>query len=188
LTRERPDLVILDIALPDANGLDILKEIRRYYSVPVLVVSVRSDELSRVKGLELGADDYMSKPFSHTELLARIRAVLRRSHMPELWGDEGVVQGKGLAIDLASGRTYVEGREVELTATEWDLLSYLVRNEGRIVPVRVLAEKVWGLEFVENSTIRMSVHRLRTKLGDDTKSPRIIRSHRGRGYGFALPR
>jgi DNA-binding response OmpR family regulator len=186
--QETPDVVILDVALPDGNGLDVLKEIRRFHSVPVLVVSVRSDEVSRVKGLELGADDYITKPFSHTELLARIKAVLRRSHRPELWGDEGVVQGRGLSIDLASGRAYVDGREVELTATEWNLLSYLVRNEGRIIPVQILAQKVWGLDFVESSTIRMSVHRLRTKLGDDSKTPRLIRSHRGRGYGFTLPR
>ncbi|TAN35039.1 response regulator transcription factor, partial [Patescibacteria group bacterium] len=91
---ESPDLVILDLALLDGNGLDVLKEIRRFFDVPVLIVSATADELSRVKGLEIGADDYIVKPFSHTELLARIRAALRRAHMPELWKDEGIVTGE----------------------------------------------------------------------------------------------
>ena len=183
---ESPDAVILDLVLADGHGLDVLKEIRSFSDVPVIIVSVWSDEVTRVKSLELGADDYICKPFSHTELLARIRAVLRRSHMPFLRQDAGIVRGANLSIDLGAGRAYVDGSEAELSATEWKLLTFLVRNEGRIMSMEMLATKVWGATFVEPSTIKMCVRRLRMKLGDDTRSPRIIRSHRGRGYSFEL--
>jgi len=184
--RESPDLVILDLALLDGNGMDVLKDIRRFSDVPVLIVSATADEVSRVKGLELGADDYIVKPFSHTELLARIRATLRRAHMPELWKDEGVVTGDKISIDLAAGRVYVDGSEAQFSATEWKLLAYLVRNAGKVISTRALTQNVWGLSFVENSTIKMCVRRVRLKLGDNTQSPRIIRSYRGRGYAFEL--
>lgn len=186
VSKNAPDLVILDLALLDGYGLDVLKDIRRVSDVPVLIVSVKADELTRVKGLELGADDYIVKPFSHTELLARVRAVLRRSHMPELWGDEGVLKGEGFSIDLAAGRVYVNGEEATLSATEWKLLAYLCRNAGRVIPMQAIAMNVWGLNYVENSTIKMCVRRVRMKIGDDTKAPRIIRSHRGRGYSLEL--
>jgi len=183
---ELPDIVILDLVLADGNGLDVLKDIRGWSDVPVIIVSVKGDEVVRVRGLELGADDFVAKPFSHTELLARMRAVLRRTHMPSLWQDAGVVKGKNLTIDLSAGRAFVDGHETELSATEWKLLIYLSRNEGRIIPPDMLASKVWGVTFVEPSTIKMCVRRLRVKLGDDTRAPRIIRSHRGRGYSFEL--
>ncbi len=188
LEAESPDVVILDLALMDGYGLDVLKEIRRFSDVPVLIVSVKADEMSRVKGLEYGADDYIVKPFSPTELLARIRAVLRRAHMPELWKDEGVIKAGRVTIDLAAGRAYVDGAETEFSATEWKLLSYLVRNAGKVIPAQALAVNVWGLNYVESSTIKMCIRRLRQKLGEDTQSPRIIRSFRGRGYSFEMSR
>ncbi len=188
LETESPDVIILDLALMDGYGLDVLKEIRRFSDVPVLIVSVKADEMSRVKGLEYGADDYIVKPFSHTELLARIRAVLRRAHMPELWKDEGVIKAGRVTIDLAAGRVYVDGKETEFSATEWKLLSYLARNAGKVIPAQALAVNVWGLNYVESSTIKMCIRRLRQKLGEDTQSPRIIRSFRGRGYSFELAR
>jgi two-component system KDP operon response regulator KdpE len=183
---EAPDVVILDLVLADGNGLDLLKDVRTWSDVPVIIVSVKGDEVIRVKGLELGADDFIAKPFSHTELLARMRAVLRRTRMPSLWQDAGVMKGRNLTIDMSSGRAFVSGQETELSATEWKLLIYLARNEGRIIPPEMLASKVWGVTFVEPSTIKMCVRRLRVKLGDDTRAPRIIRSHRGRGYSFEL--
>ncbi len=186
LETESPDVVILDLALMDGYGMDVLREIRKFSDVPVLIVSVKADEMSRVKGLEYGADDYIVKPFSHTELLARIRAVLRRAHMPELWKDEGVIKAGRVTIDMASGRVYVDGTETEFSATEWKLLSYLVRNAGKVIPPQALAINVWGLNYVESSTIKMCIRRLRQKLGEDTQSPRIIRSFRGRGYSFEL--
>jgi len=185
---ESPDVVILDLVLADGNGMDVLRSIRKVSDVPVLIVSARADEVSRVKGLEEGADDYIAKPFSHTELLARIRAVLRRAHMPEMWKDQGVVRADGLTIDLASGRVYVNGVEAIFSATEWKLLAYLVRNSGKVIPAQALAVNVWGLNYVENSTIKMCIRRIRQKLGDDTQSPRLIRSYRGRGYSFELKR
>jgi len=188
LESESPDLVVLDLALLDGHGLDFLKEIRSFSDVPVLIVSAAADEVSRVRGLELGADDYLMKPFSHAELLARIRAVLRRAHMPELWKDEGVVTGETISIDLAAGRVYINGTEAPFSATEWKLLAYLARNEGKVISTRALAQNVWGLNYVENSTIKMCIRRVRLKLGDNTQSPRIIRSYRGRVYSFELPR
>ncbi len=185
---EPPDLVILDLVLADGYGLDVLKDIRAVTDVPVIIVSVKGGEVSRVKGLELGADDFIVKPFSHTELLARMRAVLRRARMPFRGQDAGVVKGKSLTIDLGAGRAFVGNRETELSATEWKLLIYLARNEGRIIPAEMLASRVWGASFVEPSTIKMCVRRLRLKLGDDTRAPRIIRSHRGRGSSFELDR
>jgi DNA-binding response OmpR family regulator len=137
LENESPDVVILDLILADGNGMDVLRSIRKVSDVPVLIVSARADEVSRVKGLEEGADDYLAKPFSHTELLARMRAVLRRAHMPEMWRDQGVVQGDGLSIDLASGRVYVNGVEAIFSATEWKLLAYLVRNAGKGGPAAI---------------------------------------------------
>lgn len=184
---ETPDVVILDLGLPDMDGMNVLKEIRAFSNVPVLVVTARGDETSRVKGLESGADDYIVKPFSHTELLARVKAVLRRTQMPELWGDEGVVTGGLFMVDLAGRRLMVNGIEVNLTPTEWGLLTCLVRNEGRVIPQKMLAEKVWGSEHIDTAAIKMSVYRLRRKLGDDLRSPRIIHSRRGLGYSFTRP-
>jgi DNA-binding response OmpR family regulator len=108
--------------------------------------------------------------------------------MPEVRQDQGVVQADGLSIDLASGRVYVNGVEAIFSATEWKLLVYLVRNSGKVIPAQALAVNVWGLNYVESSTIKMCIRRLRQKLGDDTQSPRLIRSYRGRGYSFELKR
>jgi DNA-binding response OmpR family regulator len=185
---ESPDLVILDLTLPDGHGLDFLTEIRRLSDVPLLIVSGAADEATRVKGLELGADDYVVKPFSHMELLARMQASLRRAHMPERRKDEGVVTGENVSIDLAAGRVYVTGVEALFSATEWKLLAYLARNPGKVVSTSDLARNVWGLNYVENSTIKMCIRRVRLKLGENMQSPRIIRSYRGRGYSFELPR
>jgi two-component system KDP operon response regulator KdpE len=184
-----PNIVILDLGLPDMDGLEVLQEIRTFSDVPVIIVTGRGEETSKVVGLEMGADDYIIKPFSHTELMARAKAVLRRTNMPELRRDEGVANGRGIAIDLAGCRLTVEGNEIDLTPTEWRLLSYLVRNEGRVVTQGALAEKVWGSEYLNGSAIKMCVRRLRLKMGNASESPeRIIRTHRGMGYSFSMPR
>ena len=185
---EAPDIVIFGLGLLDADGHEVLREIRRFSDVPVIIVSARGDEVDRVKGLEMGSDDYIVKPFYPTELLARVRAVLRRTRMPELMGDPGVANGRGLSVDLAGYRLLVDGHEVTLTPTEWKLLSYFVRNEGRVASHRLLAEKVWGAEYPDGSAIKMCVRRLRVKPGDDPHQPRIIRSHRGIGYSFSMLR
>ena len=182
-----PDIVILDIGLPDMDGPVVLQEIRKYSDVPVIVVTGHSEETVRVTCLEMGADDYLVKPFSHTELMARGKAVLRRSHMPQLKGDEGIFSGRGMSIDLSGRRLLVEGNEVSLTPTEWKFLSYLVRNEGRVISHAALAEKVWGTEFLQGSAIKMCVRRLRQKFGDHSSPAGVIRTHRGIGYSFVRP-
>ena len=183
-----PDIVILDLGLPDTDGMEVLREIRRFSDLPIIIVTGNGEETAKVTGLELGADDYIVKPFSFTELMARAKAVLRRTHMPELRGDEGIIGGRGLSIDLAGHRLLVEGQEVNLTPTEWRLLTYLVRNKGRVVPHRVLAEKVWGSEFLNDSAIKMGIRRLRMKIGEDNRASEVIRTHRGLGYSLAMPR
>lgn len=185
---EAPDIVILDLGLPDMDGLQVLKEIRRFSDVPVIIVTAKGDETARVKGLETGADDYIVKPFSHTELLARVKAVLRRTQQPGLWDDEGLISGPGFTVDLGGRRVLRDGTEVDLTATEWKLLSYLVRNQGRVITYGMLAQRVWGSEYVSQSAIKMCIRRLRLKLGDDPRKANIIRSHRGHGYSFAVSR
>lgn len=114
---EAPDVVVLDLGLPDTDGLQVLGEVRKFSDVPVIIVTARGEEMARVKGLEMGADDYIVKPFSHTELLARVRAILRRSQKPELWTDEGMVTGTGFMVDLGGRRVMVSGKEVNLTPT-----------------------------------------------------------------------
>lgn len=120
---ESPDVVILDLGLPDVDGLNVLQEVRRFSSVPVIIVTARGDEIARINGLELGADDYIVKPFYYTELLARVKAVLRRTRTPEFWSNDAVVSGNDLTIDFKNGVLKVDGKEVKLTLTEWNLLS-----------------------------------------------------------------
>ncbi|HEX2697684.1 MAG TPA: response regulator transcription factor, partial [Anaerolineales bacterium] len=143
------------------------------------------DEVDRVKGLELGADDYIIKPFSHTEFLARVKAILRRSHMPQLRRDEGVLNLPGLVVDFAERRLLLEdGKEILITPMEWNLLYHLSRNRGRVIPYASLAENVWGTQYVTQSAIKAAVYRLRQKLSDDGHIPKFIRSHPGVGYSL----
>ena len=180
-----PDIVILDLDLPDVQGVRVLKEIRRFSDLPVIVVSGDPEETTKINALELGADDCLSKPFPPTELMARAKAVLRRTHMPELRDDSGIVRGDGISIDLSRRRMLIDEQEISLTPTEWRLLTYLVRNEGRVISHRVLAEKVWHSEYTTGSAIKMCVRRLRHKIGDAGHCSAMIRTHRGMGYSFA---
>ena len=180
-----PDIVILDLALPDMRGVDVLKEIRRFSDLPLIVVSGDQQETTKITALEMGADDYLTKPFSPTELMARAKAVLRRTHMPELRDDSGIVRSDGISIDLSRHRMLIDEQEISLTPTEWRLLTYLVRNEGRVISHRVLAEKVWHSEYTTGSAIKMCVRRLRHKIGDAGNCSAVIRTHRGMGYSFA---
>jgi DNA-binding response OmpR family regulator len=187
--KESPDIVILDLGLPDKDGVDVLKEIRAASHVPVIIVTARGEEINRVKGLEAGADDYILKPFSHTEFLARVRAVMRRSQPAPVQKRSASPESNGqvASIDMKGSRVVVKGREINLTPTEWSLLAALVQNEGKVVDHLTLAEKTWGSNYVSEAAVKMVVHRLRNKLGDDPKSPKIIRSHRGFGYSFGMP-
>lgn len=187
--REAPDVVILDLGLPDIDGLQVVPAIRNFSNVPIVILTARDDRTSTVKGLEVGADDYITKPFDPMELLSRVKAILRRTSMPELLGDEGVVKGKNLVIDLASHRVSVSGAVVSLTPTEWKLLSYLARNEGKVVSQQALADRLWGDESLgDPATMRRYISRLREKLGDDPQSPQLILTEHGMGYRFLRPR
>ncbi len=182
---ESPDMVVLDLGLPDIDGLDVLKDIRLFSDIPIVILTARNDEVSIVKGLELGADDYIVKPFSHIELLARVRAVLRRTQMPELKGSEKPIRSGELSIDFSSKEVRQSGKMVYLTPTEWRMLTELVRNEGRLLSYETLLRRVWGDDYVnDTSYIKKYVYRLRQKLGDDPQAPRLIVSVRGMGYKF----
>lgn len=186
---ELPDVVILDLGLPDTDGIEVLQEIRRFSNVPVVILTARTEDSAVVRGLETGADDYVTKPFDSMVLLARVKNALGGTHMPQLRGEQRRIDAVRLTIDLSAHIVTIDNKPVALTATEWKLLSELVRNEGRLVTQEKLAERLWGENaFEAQSTIRSYVARLRTKLGDDPQNPRIILTERGTGYRFIRPR
>ena len=185
---ESPDVVILDLGLPDMDGLDVLKDVRSFSNVPTIIVTVRSDEMDRIRGLELGADDYITKPFSHLELLARIKAVLRRTLMPGLKAGEKSFYSTRLNIDFTTRTVTVSGNPVRLTATEYSLLHYLVLNEGAVLTHRAILEKVWGEEYTNSPEyLKVYIQRLRNKLEEDPGNPQFLISKRGVGYKFVKP-
>ncbi len=186
--KESPDVVILDLGLPDIDGMQVLREIRQFSNVPIVILSGRTGDSDIIKGLESGAEDYVTKPFNPMVLLSHVKSVLGRTRMPELRGNQARVDGKELSIDLASRRLTVRGKPVALTATEWVLLSELVRNEGRVVSQQRLADRLWGGDMVESeSAIRQYISRLRAKLGDNPQAPTIILTEYGTGYRFIRP-
>ncbi len=181
----RYDAVLLDLMLPGKDGLEVCREIRARSDVPIIVLTARGEEADRVMGLELGADDYLAKPFSPRELLARIRAVVRRAK-----GRAGpareTVQVGGLVVDPAARRVTLDGREIALTGYEFDLLHALARRAGRVLAREQLMELAKGsAEEAFDRSIDVHVSRLRQKLGDDPKRPRLIKTVRGAGYLLA---
>lgn len=183
--REKPDLIVLDIMLPGMDGLDVLREIRKSSQVPVIMLTAKESEVDKVVGLELGADDYLTKPFSPRELVARVKAVLRRA-VPQPDEAEEVLQCSGLTVDTNRRKVEVEGTgEVELTAKEFDLLYVLAANRGIVLKRDRLMEKVWGYEYIgDTRTVDVYIRHLREKLGDDADNPRFIETVRGVGYRF----
>ena len=183
LERESYDVVLLDVMMPGDDGLTVLGKIRKLGRVPVIMLTAKGDETDRVVGLELGADDYVSKPFSPRELLARIRAVLRRTGAAI---DDPIVRAGGLVLDLGARTAEDEGHVLELTGLEFDLLAALVRKQGRVVPRdRLLAEAGRESTVVSERTVDVHISHLRSKLGDDPRSPTRIKTVRGVGYVFA---
>jgi two-component system KDP operon response regulator KdpE len=181
-----PDLVLLDIMLPDIDGLELLRMIREFSPVPILMVTAKGEEDDRVRGLERGADDYITKPFSPRELASRIRAVLRRDEMPRTAAHHPIVVDNRLTIDFDRREVRVEGRPVVLRPTEFRLLYHLVQNAGRVVTHDQLLAKVWGYEYREETHyLRLYVNYLRQKLEPDPAQPRYILTERGVGYRFA---
>ncbi len=185
---ESPDVVILDIGLPDIDGYQVLKEIRRFSDVPVLMLTVRGEDTDVAKGLELGADDYITKPFSHIELIARVQAVLRRTQGLAVAAEERPFTSGKLSVDFSRNEVMLAGHPVKLTSTERKLLYYLIRNEGRILSHESLLAKVWGDTYVDaRDLLRVHIQHLRQKLEDNAESPNIIVTEHGIGYKFIRP-
>jgi two-component system KDP operon response regulator KdpE len=183
--REQPNLVLLDIGLPGKDGYEALKEIRAFSDVPVIMLTARDDAMDKVRGLELGADDYVTKPFNHLELLARMKAVLRRLDLPAPTDRVPSFKAGDLEVDFGAAEARLGGRRLELTPTEYKLLYHLVRNAGQVLPHGTLLAKVWGREYVDEvDYVRVYMRRLRDKLGDDPEHPRYLRTERGVGYRF----
>jgi DNA-binding response OmpR family regulator len=182
--REKPDLVLLDVMLPGPSGLEICRAIRRHDpTLPVLIVSARSQEKDRVAGLDLGADDYIPKPFSVRELLARVRTALRRRRA--MAHEEKPIKFGTCELDCAARVLRVDGKERECSTKEFELLRYLVRNRGHVVSRDQILNRVWGYEYEGTSrTIDNFVQKIRQKIEDDPDDPRWIRTVRGVGYRF----
>ena len=185
---EAPDIVLLDIGLPGRDGFDVLRELRTFSDVPVVMLTARDDAMDKVKGLELGADDYVTKPFNHLELMARVRAVLRRHDMPAPATRAPSFRSGELEIDFARQEVRLRGERVDLTPTEYKLLYHLARNAGHVLQHGTLLAKVWGREYMdETDYVRVYIRRLRDKLGDDPEHPRYIQTERRLGYRFLAP-
>jgi two-component system KDP operon response regulator KdpE len=179
-----PDVILLDLGLPDMSGLDVITAVRGWSRVPIVVLSARQHGEDKVDALDAGADDYVTKPFAMNELLARLRAALRRSAAPADT-DEAVIVAGALTIDLARRRVLRDGTEVRLSPTEWSMLEVLVRNRGRMVGRRQLLQEVWGPGYSdETHYLRVYSAQLRRKLEDDPAHPRHIVTQPGMGYIF----
>jgi len=177
-----PDLVIVDLGLPGLDGIDVIRGLRGWTTVPIIVVSAREGDTSKVAALDAGADDYVTKPFSITELLARVRASLRR-HQPV--ADDPIVETSDFVVDFVSRRVTRNGAAVHLTPTEWSIVEYLVRHPGRLVTQRQLLQRVWGPQY-ENETNYLRVHMaaIRRKLEPTPGQPRYFLTDPGVGYRF----
>jgi two-component system, OmpR family, response regulator RegX3 len=182
-----PDLVMLDLALPDGDGRDVCRELRRRSDVPIVMLTARGTEMDKIVGLELGADDYVVKPFSAAEVISRIRAVLRRSASRDAAPAEPIRVGE-VEIDPAARIARLRGAELDLSRKEFDLLAELMRNAGRVVTREDLMSRVWDVNwFGSTKTLDVHVGWLRRKLGDDPNRPTYIETVRGVGFRFAAP-
>lgn len=186
--QHEPDLVVLDVAMPAPNGFAVLERIRTISQVPVMMLTAHGATADKVRAFDLGADDYLTKPFDHLELLARLRALLRRMQVTST--SEDVPQRlsiDNLTLDPATRQVQVGERAVPLTATEFRLLEELARHAGRVLPHEYLLTRVWGPEYRNDvTTLRVFIQRLRTKLEDDGESPQYIHTERGTGYRFKI--
>jgi DNA-binding response OmpR family regulator len=185
---EEPDLILLDIRMVGLDGYEVCRRIREFSAVPIIMLTALAEDADKVAGLDVGADDYVTKPFSADELLARVRAVLRRVELSERQDPSSTFQAGDLLVDLAQQRVFVHSQEVNLTPTEYRLLCELVRQAGRVLVPEYLLEKVWGMGYEgENRLLWQAVHRLRRKIERDPRNPQHIQTRPGIGYVFALP-
>lgn len=185
LTKDLPDLVILDVMMPEIDGFETLREIREVSTVPVIMLTVRGEEIDKVRGLDLGADDYITKPFNPKELVLRIRAVLRRVEMPSPVPKTEIRVDDNLSIDFSRCKVIIKGKEVHLRPTEYRLLYHLVSNAGQVLTHETLLRRVWGYEYrEEDHYLWLYITYLRKKIEEDPKHPKYILSERGIGYRF----
>nr|AAG43239.1 putative response regulator rr [Corynebacterium glutamicum] len=191
-SRNEIDIVLLDLMLPGMSGTDVCKELRSVSTVPVIMVTARDSEIDKVVGLELGADDYVTKPYSSRELIARIRAVLRRrgvteTEAEELPLDDEILEGGRVRMDVDSHTVTVGGEPVSMPLKEFDLLEYLLRNAGRVLTRGQLIDRIWGADYVgDTKTLDVHVKRLRSKIEEEPSRPRYLVTVRGLGYKFEL--
>lgn len=182
---EHPDVVLLDVMMPGIDGFETLRRLRAFSEVPVIMLTAKDAPLDKVKGLELGADDYVTKPFDHLELLARVKALLRRLAMLQPRSRAPSFASGRIAVDFARREVRVAGEPVALTPVEYKLLYHLVRNAGHVMRHETLLAKVWGREYVDEvDYLRVYIRRLRRKLEADPERPRFLLTERGLGYRF----
>ena len=181
--RHGADIVLLDLMMPGLSGTEVCRRLRQRSTVPIIMVTARDAEIDKVVGLELGADDYVTKPFSHRELVARVRAVLRRGVDTELVPD--VIEGAGVRMDVERHEVWVDGEPVRLALKEFELLEMLLRNAGRVMTRGQLIDRIWGADYVgDTKTLDVHVKRLRGKIEADPANPQILVTVRGLGYKF----
>ena len=183
--KEKPDLIILDVMLPIMNGFEVCRILRKDMTVPILMLTAKAEETDKIVGLEIGADDYMTKPFSMRELLARMRAMLRRTRMtiPELTDETAILSIKDLEIDPARHRASLRKTALNLTPKEFDLLAFLARNRGFVFNREQLLEKVWGYDFAgDTRTVDVHIRWLRQKIEANPQKPEYLITVRGTGY------
>lgn len=180
-----PDLIVMDVMMPEMDGFETLRLLREISTVPIILLTVRSDEEDRIRGLELGADDYITKPFSPRELNSRVNAVLRRAEWPSIQPRTILRIDDKLAVDFNRHQVLVNGERVDLRPTEYRLLSHLIQNAGWVVPHDTLLAKVWGYEYREETHyLRLYINYLRKKIEEDPANPKYILTERGVGYRF----
>lgn len=189
--REKPDLILLDIMLPGVDGLEVCRILRKEMPVPILMLTAKIDEIDKVVGLELGADDYITKPFSIRELMARIRATVRRSHWNEQQASpadpstQTVLKADNLEVDVSGHRVFHEGKVINLSPKEFGLLAFLMRHRGQVFNREQLVEQIWGYDFGGTArTVDVHILSLRRKIGDNAENPEHLLTVHGLGYKF----
>jgi two-component system OmpR family response regulator/two-component system alkaline phosphatase synthesis response regulator PhoP len=181
---ENPDLIVLDVMLPSMDGFDVVRAVRKENKVPILMLTARTDEFDRVLGLELGADDYLTKPFSMRELTARVKAILRRIGKEKV-EDHNIIKVGPINIDVDSHKVFVNNEEIQLTAKEYELLKLFVTNKGRVFTREVLLDKLWGYDYYgDTRTVDVHIRHLREKIEADSSNPVLLKTVRGVGYKF----
>jgi len=187
VTEEKPSLVLLDLMLPGMDGFEVCKEIRKNNEIsatPIIMISAKGDEFDKVLGLELGADDYLTKPFSVRELLARVKAVLRRTTLMTV---DTSLTFQNIKVDFEKHEVTKKGEKIDLTLKEFELLETLIKNKGRVMTRDFLLDKIWGYEYIgETRTVDVHIRHLRQKVEDDDKAPKFIETIRGVGYRFNM--